>query len=398
VSPRPLPQDRPTRGSEETRPERTGRAGAGGTQPVKGSDGGYTGRCHASAFLGFGTALPEHTIDGETSLALLSAYWPRLRGATPEPLTRHLVAPVEWLLRPRTLGETMRAYAEHAPRLARLASCRALAAAGVEPAQVDLVISVSCTGYLVPSLDVRLAAEIGLRPDVTRLPLTELGCSGGLAAIAAAHRHLAAYPDHRVLVVAVELPTLTFQAGDRSLDNLTAAMVFGDGAAAAVMGVAGPDGGRLHVHGAGSRLLPDSEAALGFDLRDTGFHVVLDRRLPRLIERSLAGVVADFADRQGIAAPSFYAVHAGGPRVFDAVEASLGLAADDLALSRRVFREVGNLSSASILFSLAEVERSGATGDGLAIAFGPGVTIELAHLAAQNTPGTSRARPANASS
>jgi alkylresorcinol/alkylpyrone synthase len=375
VSRRRHPQDHPTRGREETRSERTAGAGRGATQPVKDADGGY-GRS-GSAILGFGTALPEHTIDGETSLSLLSAYWPRLRGATPEPLTRHLVAPVEWLLRPRTLGETMRAYAEHAPRLARLASCRALAAAGVEPAQVDLVISVSCTGYLVPSLDVRLAAEIGLRPDVTRLPLTELGCSGGLAAIAAAHRHLAAFPDHRVLVVAVELPTLTFQTGDRSLDNLTAAMVFGDGAAAAVLGAG--DGG-LHVRGAASRLLPDSEAALGFDLRDTGFHVVLDRRLPRLIEGSLAGVVADFADRQGIAAPSFYAVHAGGPRVFDAVEAALGLATGDLALSRRVFREVGNLSSASILFSLAEAQRTGARGDGLAIAFGPGVTLELAHL------------------
>lgn len=333
-----------------------------------------------TCFLGFGSALPEHTIDGERSLALLSAYWPRLRGATPEPLTRHLVAPVEWLLRARSLGETMRSYAEHAPRLARLASCRALAAAGVEPPQIDLVISVSCTGYLVPSLDVRLAAEIGLRPDVTRLPLTELGCSGGLAAVGAAHRHLAAFPDDHVLVVAVELPSLTFQADDRSLDNLTAAMVFGDGAAAAVLGRFQADGaeGRLQVCGTASRLLPDSEGALGFDLRDTGFHVVLDRRLPRLIERSLAQVVSDFTGRQGMDRPGFYAVHAGGPRVFDAVEAALRLRPEELEPSRRVFREAGNLSSASILLSLAALPP--ARGPGLAVAFGPGVTIELAHL------------------
>jgi alkylresorcinol/alkylpyrone synthase len=332
-----------------------------------------------AAFLGFGTALPEHTIDGEASLSLLSAYWPRLRGATPEPLTRHLVAPVEWLLQARTLGETMRAYAEHAPRLARQATCRALAAAELEPRDVDLVISVSCTGYQVPSLDVRLAAEIGLRPDVTRLPLTELGCSGGLAAVAAAHRHLAAFPGHRVLVVAVELPSLTFQPADRSLDNLTAAMVFGDGAAAAVLGGQPASGaGRLEVRGAASRLLPASEDALGFDLRDTGFHIVLDRRLPRLIERALRTVVADFTTQQRIDRAGFYAVHAGGPRVFDAVDAALDLRPDDLALSRRVFRKVGNLSSASILFSLAEL--ANASGDGLAIAFGPGVTIELAHL------------------
>jgi alkylresorcinol/alkylpyrone synthase len=358
-------------------------------------------------FLGFGTALPEHTIDSEAGLAALSAFWPRLRGASPEPLTRHMVAPLDWLVVPRTLGETMRAYADHAPRLARQAACRALDAAGVEPRQIDLVVSVSCTGYMVPSLDVRLAAEIGLRPDVTRLPLTELGCSGGAAAVAAAHRHLAAYPADHVLVVAVEVPSLTFQRDDRSHDNLAASLVFGDGAAAAVLTASDGDGdaagaGRLHLLGAGSHLLPDSAGALGFDLRDGGFHVVLDRRLPRLIERCIAPVVDGFMARIAVEHVDFYAVHAGGPRVFDAVESALGLRPDALALSRQVFRDVGNLSSASILFSLAALADE-AEGDGLAIAFGPGVTIELAHLrrsnaSAQKTPGTSRARSRNAAS
>ena len=330
-----------------------------------------------SAFWGFGTALPEYQIDGAETMTLLASFWPRLRGATPAPVTRHLVAPAEWLLQPRPLGETMRAYGEHAPRLARLASSQALEAAGVEPCDVDMVISVSCTGYLVPSLDVRLATEIGLRPDVIRLPITELGCSGGGAAIAVAHRHLAAFPDHHVLIVAVELSSLTFQHGDRSIDNLTASLVFGDGAAATVMS-GGASQDRLTVRGVASHLLPDSAHALGFDLRDTGFHVVLDRRLPHLIEHSAAQVVERFRTHEGIERVDFYAAHAGGPRVFDAVEAALGLGPEELALSRRVFREVGNLSSASILFSLAALRQM--AGDGLAIAFGPGVTIELTHL------------------
>jgi alkylresorcinol/alkylpyrone synthase len=388
----PTPRTTPPGGDRKRAQHRAGPAG-GGTQPVKPSR-------PVSTFLGFGTALPEHTIDGEAGRAALSAYWPRLRGVTPEPVTRHLVAPIEWVLRPRSLGERMAAYAEHAPRLARLASCRALAAAGVEADQIDLVISVSCTGYLCPSLDVQLARETGLRPDVTRLPLTELGCSGGAAAVAAAHRHLAAFPDDRVLVVAVEVPSLTFQRDDRSLDNLRAALVFGDGAAAAVLG---PDeaGGRLQVHGAASHLLPASEDALGFDLRDGGFHVVLDRRVPQLIEHGLQAVVAEFTARQGLDRPAFYAVHAGGPRVFDAVDAALRLRPDDLAPSRRVFGQVGNLSSASILFNLAGLRD--VAGDGLALAFGPGVTIELTHLrgprrSGQNSHGTSRARPRNAAS
>lgn len=335
-----------------------------------------------SAFLGFGTALPEHTVDGASTLAPLRQLWPRLRAATSEPLTRHLVAPIEWLVRPRPLGETMRAYAHHALRLARAAASGALAAAETDPTGIDLVVSVSCTGYLVPSLDVHLAAELGLRPDVIRLPLTELGCSGGAAAIALAHRHLVAFPDHRVLVVAVEVPSLTFQPGDRSLDNLAASLVFGDGAAAAVLGVAGSGG--LEVRATASRLLPDSAGALGFDLRDAGFHVVLHRGLPGLIAGRLGEVVADFRARAGIASVDFYAVHAGGPRVFDAVQSALGLAPDELALSRRLFREVGNLSSASILFNLAALTQVG--GDGLALAFGPGVTIELTHLNRRKEP------------
>jgi alkylresorcinol/alkylpyrone synthase len=353
-----------------------------------------------STFLGFGTALPAYTIDAATTLEVLSEFWPRLRSVSAEPVTRHLVAPVKWLLQPRTLGETMRAYAEHAPSLARMAACRALEGANVRPRDIDVVISVSCTGYLVPSLDVQLAREIGLRPDVIRLPLTELGCSGGAAAVAAAHRHLAAFPDHHVLIVAVELSSLSFQKGDRSIDNLTASMVFGDGAAAAVMG-GGPKPLRLSILGAATRLLPDTAHVLGFALRESGFHVVLDRRLPQLIEHSLGPVVADFKKQLPIEEVDFYAVHAGGPRVFDAVESALVLGEADLKPSRRTFAEVGNLSSASILFTLAALRPR--EGDGMAIAFGPGVTIELAHLrwasngTAQSTPGTSRARPRNAS-
>src|SRR5262249_62167600 len=117
-----------------------------------------------SPFLGFGTALPEHTIDSTETMALLAPLWPRLRGAALEPLTRHLVAPADWLLQPRPLGESMRVYGDHAPRLARLASCQALEAAGAAPHQIDLAISASCTGYLIPSLGIQLATAISLRP------------------------------------------------------------------------------------------------------------------------------------------------------------------------------------------------------------------------------------------
>lgn len=334
-----------------------------------------------SYFLAFGSALPEYTIDRQESQRALAALWPRLPAAAAgEAVNRHAIAPLADVLRGRSVGEAMTVYAEHAPRLVRTAACQALQHARLRPADIDLVISVSCTGYLVPSLDVRLANQIGLRPDVLRLPITELGCAGGAAAIAAAHRHLLAFPDDHVLVVAVELCSLNFQPGDRSIDNLTAALVFGDGAAATVMTgrPAGIDPA-FEVVATGEWLLPNSMAALGFDLRESGFHVVLDRKLPRLIAAALAPIVEAFKDRYRMPRPDFYAVHAGGPRIFDAVDQALDLAPACLASSRSVFSSVGNLSSASLLFGLAATPAE-TCGDGLALAFGPGVTVGMAHL------------------
>ncbi|MGH7691146.1 MAG: type III polyketide synthase [Candidatus Dormibacteria bacterium] len=325
-----------------------------------------------SSFVGFGSALPEHRLGPEEGLAALSEIWPQLRLANAEIVTRYLVQPPTEVFAPRTLGERMAVYRREAPRLAQLASERALEDAQLAPEQIDAIFSVSCTGYMVPALDVELAQAIGLRADVVRMPLTELGCSGGAAAISAAHRHLRLEPQDRVLVVCVELCSLTFQPADSSLDNLTAAMVFGDGAAAVVM-TGGP--GRLEVLATGSRLIPESQSLLGFDLRDDGFHPVLQRGLPRLIERELAGALAGFGEGQF----DFFAVHAGGPRIFEAVEDGLGLPPGSLQVSRDTFHRYGNLSSVSLLLVLDEL-RQGAPGTGLGLAFGPGVQVEMATL------------------
>lgn len=332
-----------------------------------------------SSILSVATAVPQHRLDAAAALGHLRRFFPQLEkldeaGATLG--TRYTCEPVEDLLAPRDLTKLSAAYLNHAKRLALAAACRALHDAGLEGADVDLVITVSCTGYLVPSLDVHMAAELGLRPDVLRLPITELGCSAGAAAIAAAHRHLRAFPDDHVLVIAVEVPSLSFQRSDRSLDNLTACLVFGDGAGAAVLGA----GDGLEVVRAASHLVPGTAGVLGFDLRDGGFHVVLDRRLPRVLREHLKPVVDAF-----MPAPEFYVVHAAGPRIFSAVEAALALQPDALDLSRKVFAEVGNTSSAAIFFAL---ERLACQGDGLGLGLGPGVTLELMHLrASRKNPG-----------
>lgn len=327
-----------------------------------------------TALLGLGTALPPHLLTPERARELLVDLFPRLRPVTLPPVTRYTVLPIE--TRGRTLGAAMEAYRTYAPELALQAARRAVERSGVAPAQIDTIITTSCTGYLVPSLDVDLIEGLGLREDVRRIPITELGCSAGLAALGIAHQQLQAEAAGPVLVVAVELPSINLQPEDHSIDNLTATIVFGDGAGAAVVR-GGEAPGRLVLRRMGTRLLPGSRRYLGFDLRDGGFHTVLDPGLAKVLGARLPTVVEEFWPG---ARPGFWAVHAGGQRIFDAVETALGLDPRALQPSRDVFLRTGNLSSASILFVLSEIARSEAAGDGLALAFGPGLSIELARV------------------
>ena len=354
-----------------------------------------------AAFHAIATALPEHRLEAADALRRLRRFWPRLdrlEEAEAALGVRYTCEPLEQLVRHRGLTEVRDAYLRHARRLAENAARSALEQADMRGADVDLIITVSCTGYVVPSLDVHLAATLGFRPDVIRLPITELGCSGGAAAIAAAQRHLAGFPDDVVLVIAVEVPSLNFQPDDASLDNLTACLVFGDGAGAAVLARPDPSESRLEVVRTASHLIPGTADVLGFDLRDSGFHVVLDRRLPRVLSASVAPIVARFIADGEMREPEFYAVHAAGPRIFSALESSLRLPAGALDASRAVFARAGNTSSAAIFFVLQEI--AGRAGTGLGIGVGPGVTVELMQLEwvpAKRPPSRSSALRARAS-
>jgi predicted naringenin-chalcone synthase len=334
-----------------------------------------------AAIRSIATAVPEHRLEAADALRRLRRYWPRLdrlQEAEAALGTRYTCEPLEQLVRHRGLTELRGAYLHHARCLAEKAAREALADGGVTGADVDLIITVSCTGYVVPSLDVDLAGVLGLRSDVVRLPITELGCSGGAAALAAARRHLVGFPDDVVLVIAVEVPSLNFQPADASLDNLTACLVFGDAAGAAVLAAPDPRRSGLEIVSTASHLIPRTSELLGFDLRDSGFHVVLDRRLPRVLAAEAGPAVGRFLAGGEMPAPAFYAVHAAGPRIFSALESALRLPADALDASRRVFEQVGNTSSAAIFFVLRDV--AGTAGHGLGIGVGPGVTLELMHL------------------
>jgi alkylresorcinol/alkylpyrone synthase len=211
---------------------------------------------------------------------------------------RHSIFPIEYIVKPRPLAQTSREYREHAVRLGQRAAEACLANARMTPHDIDLIITVSCTGFMIPSLDAHLINLMGFRSDVRRIPLTELGCAAGAMALTRASEFVRAFPDKTVLIVSVELATLTFQRGDLSQANLISCVLFGDGAAAAV--VTGRPAAGPQILDAETYTFPDSLDAMGFDLRETGFHIVLSKDVPQMIRDKIRDLVDTFLGRRGL--------------------------------------------------------------------------------------------------
>jgi alkylresorcinol/alkylpyrone synthase len=338
------------------------------------------------------TAVPAHSAtQGEVKerLRAVLALSPRRMEATMELFDhtaverRFSVEPVASLGQPRGLGDVQTRYRESAIALGRRVASEALSRADVEARQVDLLITVSCTGIMIPSLDAYLCNDLGFRPDVRRLPITALGCSGGAAALARAHDFLVGFPEARVLVVAVELPSLSLQRTDLSVANLVSTALFGDGAAAALLdGGGGAAAGGVRILETLSHLFPASTHALGFDLKDDGFHSVLSKDVPALIKTEIGRLVRTLAERRGLTRQQLtgFVLHPGGRKILAFAEEELGLTRDDTQPSWDVLRDYGNQSSASILFVLHEwltKRRLPPEAYGILAAFGPGLSTEM---------------------
>ncbi|MGB7980317.1 MAG: hypothetical protein WCF36_05950 [Candidatus Nanopelagicales bacterium] len=269
----------------------------------------------------------------------------------------------------------------------------ALAKAGLRPEDVDLVVSTSVTGIAAPSLEARLVPALGLRPDVKRLPIFGLGCVAGVAGIARVRDYLLGDPDGVAVLLSIELCSLTLQHADVSMPNVVASGLFGDGAAAVVMvgadrarrmGITGP-----RVLASRSRMYPDTQHTMGWDVGGSGFRLVLSADVPTVVTQYLEDDVVGFLSDQDLKVPDIanWVCHPGGPKVLEAMESSLGLTDDELGVTWRSLARIGNLSSASVLHVLADTleGRDGApTPDsgtpGLLIALGPGFCAELVLL------------------
>jgi alkylresorcinol/alkylpyrone synthase len=298
--------------------------------------------------------------------------------------TRQLALPLSQYRQLSGFTEANDAYLDIALELGERALSSALATAGMEPSEIDVVFSTTVTGLTVPSLEGRLVTRMGLRPDVKRVPLFGLGCVAGAAGMARVHDYLRAFPDQVAALLAIELCSLTVQREDISLANLVASSLFGDGAAAVIATGVGraPDGPKLIA--TRSRTYPDTEDVLGWDIGSDGFRIVLSVEIATVVEKYLGEDVRVFLADHGLTTDdiSTWIVHAAGPKVIDAVENALQLPADALKSTRNSLRDNGNLSSVSVLDilhgAMADPPPPGSVG--LMIAMGPGFSSELVLL------------------
>ena len=295
--------------------------------------------------------------------------------------TRHAVLPrLELLLNNPSTRERNQIYVQEAPCLAMAAARRGLDQAGLSPRDIDLLVVVSCTGYEIPGLDLALASALDMRPDLHRTCVLGMGCYAAFPGLMRARDAVLAHPASRALLVAIELCSLHFQSSNTDEDVVSSSL-FADGAAAVI------------VEAQGNLVMVDAETFtqyhtaehMAFSLTDHGFKMRLSSYVPHILTLHIKGFVEGVLARNGIKTSDirYWGIHPGGRKILDRIQEEFALHDAQIASSRRVLRDYGNMSSPTILFVLEDILQQGTpqVGDHVVLlAFGPGLTMEVCLL------------------
>jgi len=341
-----------------------------------------------------GKALPPNYYDQETLLAALRERWAdrffnleRLERLHKNVLVggRHLALPIEEYETLTTWGKANDAWIRVAQEVGGRAVLDALERAGLSTDDVDALIFVTVTGVATPSIDARLMNRLKLPSRVKRMPIFGLGCVAGAAGIARAADYIKGHPDEVAVLLSVELCSLTLQPEDLSIPNLIASGLFGDGAAAVVVTGDERGGDGPSIVDTRSVFYSDSERVMGWDISETGFKIVLSSDVPVVAREKLRPDVDAFLADHGLTRADIasWVCHPGGPKVLEAMQEALELPEGALDVTWRSLREVGNLSSTSVLLVLEETlahHRPPPGSWGMLIAMGPGFCSELVLL------------------
>jgi len=279
-----------------------------------------------------------------------------------------------------TTHDRMQRYAHEAPELAAEAATDALNDARLAPDAITHLVTVSCTGFGAPGVDISLFKNLGLPAHVQRVHVGFMGCHAAINGMRAAHGLAAADPDARVLVCCVELCSLHFHYG-WDPKKVVANALFGDGAAAFVGG-SEPAGSTRpwQIAATASCLVPESEYAMTWNIGNHGFEMTLSTRVPTLIATHVRPFLDKWLAKYGLSVPDIksWAVHPGGPRILSSIERPLGIEAKDTEVSREVLNDHGNMSSPTVLFIIDRLRQREAPLPCVAMGFGPGLMAEAA--------------------
>ena len=292
---------------------------------------------------------------------------------------RYAIMPPEDVFTPTSFEDKNEIYKAAAQKIGKSVLEKALQQADWPADSLDYIITVSCTGIMIPSLDAYLINAMNLRQDIVRLPVTEMGCVGGVSGMIYAKQFLQSQPGKRAAVLAFEAPTATLQHQDKSMANMVSAAIFGDGAACVLMS-SEEDSTGPEVVGEQMYHFYDKTRMMGFDLKNSGLQMVLDVEVPETIADHFPDIIHPFLEQYNlnISDVEHLIFHPGGRKIIQTVDELFGKLGKNIDATRGILRDYGNMSSATVLFVLSKImQDQPQTGEyGLMLSFGPGFTAQ----------------------